>query len=175
MITIQKQRKKINYLFLICFIINISFSIQSYITYNFELEISESELGILFINSYNELDFCEKWTPALSIPILLVPSEIDISQIELYRKQLNSKIIIFSEYSIIIHFYIIKFLERYNNVIVGKETFSRQVQYCYFGLSLGIGNFSNLYENETLLYRIKNNNEIDKKIFSFDKWTLNRN
>ena len=44
-----------------------------------------------------------------------------------------------------------------------------------FGLSLGIGNFSNLYENETLLYRIKNNNEIDKKIFSFDKWTLNRN
>ena len=176
MITIQKPRKKINYLFLICFMINISFSIQSYITYNFELEISESELGILFINSYNDLDLCEKWTPALSIPILLVPSKTDLFYLEEIDKNLKANNIVFSEYPLnIILFFAPKFLERYNKIIVGKEILSRQIQYCYFGLSLGNGNFSNLYENETLLYRIKNNNEIDKKIFSFDKWSLNRN
>ena len=172
MIISTKNRKNI-ILFLICFILKISFSLQKYLAFRVNATITDNEFKIMHINNdlYNEDEHnCQYYVPSLLIPIVLLPSIISTKDfISLDRKCIVNFPIFKYEFSI--GLYKIPFLD-FGNVIAGKERFGDELTDCLLGLSIGKPNFD-INENEILLNHLYNYSYIERKIFSFDKWNIN--
>ena len=64
------ERKKV-FIFLIYFIINISFSLQKELDVNMEIDIQQSQLDFFKITDSQFDDKCKQWIPSLFTPILL--------------------------------------------------------------------------------------------------------
>ena len=160
------------YLFLICFIFNILFTTQTYIEFDIKISINENEIDRFYI--YTNNDICVEWTPSLFNPFLLVDRDTFIGEYESIDQSSFSipsismeefRIMIYGNNTFINHF----------NVFLAKERFTSFIKGCYFGLSKGMGNYKELKENYTNLNLLKENNNINKRIFSFNKWVLNDN
>ena len=74
-----------------------------------------------------------------------------------------------------VRFYSYIFLNKYQNVALGKERLTEYINNCYFGLSLGSKNSYDLNEEYYLLNQLSNSTQINQKVFSFDKWNINQN
>ena len=162
-----------NYLLLIIFIINIALGLQQYSTYTIEIHKNQSNLEIM---SLNFDDYCKEWIPSLLIPFLLVNNKVPT---ESYSYQAANIILPFLwnsyVHEISIRFFNYTFLNKYQNVLLGKERFSDYLNNCYFGLSLGPNYTYYLNESNYLLNQLYNSKQINKKIFSFGKWNINQN
>ena len=162
--------KKYIYLYLVCFITNLRYCSNNYTIFNMTMNIN-SELEIMHLKSEN--DICQDWIPSLFSSILLIPYGIDID----HKFPIEERIIkdipslsLDEELNVILYNY--KFLNKYN-AILGQVIFSRFFTNCYLGLSYKDSN--ELNESYIFLNKLKEDSHIDKKIFSFDKWTLMRN
>jgi hypothetical protein len=178
MINFPKLKNHILY-FIICSLLNILFTEEAYKKYIISIKI-EDTLGKLYINStnINQNDvkitaLCEQWIPSIFSPTLLVDSMRDTSEMTSIDKNgctaCTPIISTTSQFKLI--FYSYELFEK-GNLLLAKETFSEYVKDCYLGLSSGCGNYTILYDNETNLNILQKNNQIDKKIFSFNKWIL---
>ena len=171
MIISTKNRKNI-ILFLICFILKISFSLQKYLAFKVTATITDNEFGIMHINNdlYNENDYnFQYYVPSLLIPIVLLPSIISTKDFIYLKRNIIVNIPIFKdEFSI--GLFEIPFPD-FGNVIAGKVWFDDELTDCLLGLSIGKPNFD-INENEILLNHLYNYSYIERKIFSFDKWNI---
>lgn len=157
---------------LICFILNVTNTI-SIDKYPIEIPFTSSELDILFIEDKNDKYNCSEWIPSLLNPFLLVNSQSILdNDLNLGQFQIS---IPFIPKSFQIGFYSITIMEKYN-LISAKERFGTNFNGCYFGLLHKIGDYSeSMNESMISLNKLKENIIIDKRIFSFDKWNLERN
>ena len=161
------------YYFLISIAINISFCLKSYSKYTVIFNRRQDDLEIMQIKIND--DICPILTPSLFSPILLLPADIyssDFIRIDGYSYSL---ILPNFEYELRINLYSYPFLNKYNNFVIGKERFfSELIKNCYFGLSYG-NDINEIDQNYFLLNQLYLISEINKKIFSFDKWEINEN
>ena len=161
------------YLFLFFFTLNLPFTIQSFISYKMEVPINGEELELLSINNMGDL--CNPWIPSLFSPIILIRPEIYVG--EGWKEYLLVDIPSVSHYNadIMIYSYdTIKIFNRYN-VLLGQIRFYSIQNYCLFGLLNKKASFYKLQENQILLNQLKAIQPNIKKIFSFDKWEINKN
>ena len=156
-------------LYLISFLINIKFCLNIYL--KFSLQSNLSDIEIMHFKSDYYYDICQEWIPSLFSPIFLVYRDIRIDDFEAYgRIEINFPPLSINE-KFIIYLYSYIFLEQYE-AFLGQEIFSKFLNNkCYLGLSF---NYSyGLNESLVFLNKLKENKEIDKKVFSFDKWYIN--
>ena len=184
MIIYLNSRNHIYYL-LFFSILNILESEEKYQFFNITISKNEDELGKLYINNSqlfkdingNDIDNknCIYWIPSLFNPILFSHKELNIDNYEEYKDGSIIPIkapIISLDQEIPMNFFIYPLFNEYK-LILGKEQLSSIVDDCYFGLSLGFENNNNYFSNdETNLNKLMNNNKFDKKIVSFDKWSI---
>ena len=118
-----------------------------------------------------EEEKCGKWIPSLLSPILLVNSKINVKNFTTYNRD---NVVIYNptlkNEEVSFKCYLSNLYDKYH-LVLAKETFSTNIDACYFGLSSGIGN-STLLSNETNLNYLEKQELITQKIFSFDKWIL---
>lgn len=153
-------------------LLNLPFSIQFYDEYKINIPFSDKELDYFNINKKN-FTICEKWTPSLFNPIFLIPSEIETShldKISMENFDFNSLVISEDQIQINLYYY------SDDNLALAKQRFGNgEVKSCYFGLNFGIGDYKLiLNDSNNILSQLKDNNKINKKIFSFNKWKINK-
>ena len=155
------------YLYLISFFINIKFCLNNYLV--FYLQANLSDIEIMHFKNNFEYDICKEWVPSLFSPIFLVHSDIEIDNLKLYgRIDINFPPISINE-KLRIYIYNYTFFNEYE-AILGQERFRDFLAKCYLGLSF---NYSyGLNESLIFLNKLKENNQIAKKVFSFDKWNI---
>ena len=180
MIIYLNSRNQIYY-FLFFFILNILITEEKYEFFNITINKNEDELGNLYINNSqlfkdineNDDDKCIYWIPSLFNPILFGKSKLSAIDLEEYKDGTFSiKAPIFSNQELSMNLFLYSLFGKYK-LILGKEMFTGIVEGCYFGLSYGLGNNNNIFfDNETNLNKMLNEQKIDKKIFSFDKWII---
>ena len=129
-------------------------------------------LEFLYINNYDEKDPCKKWVPSLFSPILIANTENiygieykKLEEVEIPPKTMDSPLSL-----VIIYGFNFIFLDQYD-ILLAKKPF-QNIPYCYFGLSSIIGAFD-INETNITINRLYNNNKIEEKIFSFDRWFIN--
>ena len=138
--------------------------------YNYTMEISTEgdNLEVFYIKG----GLCEKLIPSLlySLPIVDMFKDFNDSVIP-DKIPIKNPLVSDSEIGMYL-FYCNNLLENFN-VILAKPRTSSYINDCYFGLSYRNGD-NKIDESFILLNYLKNNDEISEKIFSFDKWTLNK-
>ena len=162
---IYSLKKKI-YLYLVYLIISIGFCSNNYISFIININFNETEIEIYNIKDGGYYDdFCQKWTPSLFSPILLIPRDFNSKYLVDINRDLKIEIPTLSFREIFsIRLYNFIFFGRYN-VTLGRAKFSRIVTNCYLGLSPRIDNNSGFMEEDNLLIKLHKNGEIDKKYF----------
>ena len=161
---IYSLKKKI-YLYLVYLIISIGFCSNNYISFIININFNETEIEIYNIKdggSYD--DFCQKWTPSLFSPILLIPRDFNSKYLVDINRDLKIEIPTLSFREIFQLDYIISFFLE-DIITLGRAKFSRIVTNCYLGLSPRIDNNSGFMEEDNLLIKLHKNGEIDKKYF----------
>ena len=158
-------------LFIICLIINVPPSFQILNRYEIEIPTNKKELSNFFFTIKGEYNVCEKWVPSLFNPILLVSYEINKN----YREPIFHDIIDL-RYLFLNENKRIK-LNLYSSVNLGNYKFYlgkaiSNFYECYFGLSPNNYECNELREGINNLNILKENNQINKKVFSFNMWTL---
>jgi len=146
--------------------------------FDVEIVLENTNLEGLFISDKSEDKICPNWIPSLFLPLLYVSKNVDTKNAILITEYSKKKLfypVFFSNKTITVNTYQnINFLnEKFQSKIM-KEIY-QQVSNCYFGLSHGVNNFESLKEEDVTLNYLKENNFINKKIFSFDIWNLNNN
>lgn len=173
---IKKFLNLFNLFFIIVFVRNFSFTSQEYNPISIKVPFSEDKLNSLYIKTDNETNLCEQWIPSLLSPILLVPASINTTklvQLPIEAFEVNPWYVSDQGFKVILFNF--TFLNKYN-LFFGKEKFSNNVQKCYFGLNSLFGDYkNNLNESQDILSLLKNNSNIEQKIFSFKKWSINQN
>ena len=157
------------YLIIITFLINLRLCLNEYLALLLQANIKEEFEIIHFKNDFDK-DICQELIPSLFSPILLAHHEIEIDKPRIYEPiEINLPPISIEDFRIDIYNY--SFLNKYH-VLLGQERFSSFLTYCYLALSF---NFTDrLNESSSFLNKLKENNQITKKVFSFDKWILNK-
>ena len=159
--------EKYFYLYYVGFIINICYCSNNFSIFNLGLDIN-SELEIMHFKSKN--DICQDWIPSLFSPILLIPEGIDINyELEIKERFLMNILPLSLDEKLYVWLYNYKFLNIYN-AILGQIRFSDFLTNCYLGLSYKDSN--GLNESYIFLNNLKENSHINKKIFSFSKWSI---
>ena len=138
------------------------------ITFEMKSIITDSELDILNIECNLE-EQCSNWIPSLFNPIMLVPSYFDFSDALVKSSRIQTEFL--SNKEIDIFLFNFTFLNKYN-IYFAKERFQKYVHNCYFGLMKTINSNGDIFENQIILNKLKDDLNIDKKIFSFDKWMI---
>ncbi len=159
------------HLFIFIFLINLLFSKQEYYSYDMEIPTGNSELKILNIKSD---DICEEWIPSLSSPILIAPSNIDATdKKKIDELTINNPFLNFEEPQLDITLYNYYVLNQKFNATLGKIKNSQELKNCHLGLSSRFGTNTNINEKFFFLNILKENKNLNKSIYSFDKWKLN--
>ena len=169
------------YYFIFFFLLNTFLAKEKYSTFDIEILPTENDLDYFYINigdtdTQNDDDTkCEKWVPSLLSPILLVGRRIILPNIkEIDRGDIYMHFPVISDETFLIHLFSMNLYKNFN-LTLGKNSKGSSIDKCYFGLSTMFGDFSNIYENDTNLYTLVKNSEINQEIFSFDNWTINKN
>lgn len=138
--------------------------------YNYTMEISTEGdiLEVFFIKG----GFCEKWIPSLLYSLPIVDMYRNASD-QIQSDKVNIINPLVSDSGIDMYLYKSNILLENFNVILAKPRSSNKILDCYFGMSYRNGD-NKIDEAYILLNYLKNNDEISEKIFSFDKWTLNK-
>ena len=156
----------VKYYILLYIIINITIKQQNCYEYKIQAEKKESILEPLNID--NSEEDCTYLIPSLFDPILILSQgykggilkELVEINIPFYQSKLKGT-----------KYYFDKFLNELQTYGIKFDNSN-----CYFGLSMGYPNDTHgLSPNEVLLSCLEENKKINKKIFSFDKFTLNEN
>ena len=156
------------YSFLLLFIINIEFSNLKLNRFDITIDYSKG-LENLYINSEDDNDLCKKWIPSLFSPILLSNSK-DIKGEEQGKLSVSiPPISLDTKIPVQEYIYSFPFLDHQFEVILANNGYN--LLNCYFGLSARLGDFS-IDESNILINRLYDENKIDAKIFSFDRWDL---
>ena len=174
------KRKYYFYLISIFILINISLEEENKFTFEIEIPFTEKELEILFINEdkkltknegNDQINECKFWVPSLLNPVLLVPQSINITDDEYYLERFIINLPIF-EKQISVNLYNYLFLKKYN-AFSARDRYD-EIKKCYLGLSNQLGSYP--FKNETYFFLniLQKNNEIEKKIFSFNKWNIKK-
>ena len=168
--------KKQKELILICFLINIIFSNPQYETFNISIPFDDSHLDALYISDiYSSINksLCDNWIPSLRMPILLTKPDVEM---KLLIKDMNYdfllEIPLFNE-KVYVHLYLYTIFDKYE-IYLGRIKQAEDINQCYFGLSSGFGYFLLKEEKRINLNYLSNTTNNFKKIFSFDKWILNK-
>ena len=168
-----KRRKNI-YIFIIYFIFNISFSFQAIKKYDIYMNINRNDLDNFYFTDeeFNKFESpCNKWIPSIFNPILLTP-KINIDGIPMKEKlDLSIPIFLSSNSISTTLFKDVKFLDY--KFYAAKDNLAKKVFKCYFGLSSGLCNYKEIDKENINLNNL--NKDKEKRIFSFDKWTINNN
>ena len=161
------------YSFLI-FLISLNITILEIKEHIFQIKISKSnsELEFWHIDYDKTSDPCKQWIPSLFSPILLIPFGNEPGPQLEKESSCTIRSPIFSD-KFSVNLYNFSFLDAKYNVTLGMEKTALILFKCYFGLSYEISGFEGLKDNKIILNQLKSNNEIDEKIFSFDKWNIN--
>lgn len=174
MLNLLRNRKH-DYYFLFLFLLNIILEKSNYITFPLSTFINKEEFKPLSINDKNTGNVvCKYWIPSLLYPTLLVDPEYEIGQGLVYLKRKFKTFcpaILMTEELEIYLYENATFNE--NNLILSKIRNIVPVDDCFFGLAQK-GNYDALNESEINLIKLKNDNRIEKKIFSFDKWNIKK-
>jgi hypothetical protein len=129
-------------------------------------------LEFLYINNEDENDLCKKWVHSLFSPILIANTkeirgtEFKQVTVEIPPVAINSKF----ELMIISGFNFI-FLDQYD-ILLAKDPINQNIPNCYFGLSSRLGEFA-IDETKITINKLYDENKIEEKIFSFEKWFIN--
>lgn len=162
------------FLFLIVYTINISLIENNNSIFQIKISKLSTELEAFHIDTERQDKFCKQWVPSLLSPILVIPSIPDELPFEL-EDTCNINSPLFDD-TFSANLYNFSFLDPQYNVTLAKEKISKNVDKCYFGLSNRLDGYV-LKENKIILNdilnQLKNNKEINEKIFTFDKWNLN--
>ena len=158
------------YIFLICFIINISFSFQEYQTYKIKIPINQNELDNFNITSDKFDKFgepCKQWVLSIFNPILLAPriKSDGMPIIDDFTLNIQSLGIKGVQVSLDAN---VEFLD--HKFFLVKENLGRKVEKCYFGLSSGLCKYDEINIEQINLNNLIINKE--RKIFSFDKCNI---
>ena len=158
------------YSFLLLFIINIEFS---------NLKLNRSDITIdyskglenLYIYNEDDNDLCKKWVPSLFSPILLsnlkyiTGDELEELEVSIPPITLGSKIIL-QQYN-----HSFPFFDHQFKIILANNGYD--LPNCYFGLSSRLGDF-NIPKSHILINSLYDENKIDAKIFSFNRWIIKK-
>ena len=159
--------RKIIYFLLVFFFINIKISKQINI-FKISISSNETDLPILIIKSSDILG--EKdIIPSLLSPILLINEDFkDESTVQyIYANfTINNKI---ENTSWVLQN--LTMLKEYN-VVAGNKRFGNPLENCYLGLSSK--NWTFLNNSQILLNRLKEKDKSFQRIFSFDKWFIDK-
>ena len=166
------RSRKNHFIFFIIFIINLLFSKQEIIEYKMEISIGKQELDVFHINS--EGDICNQWIPSLLSPLPLIFKEVNISQ-DFLRISMYNPIVIQEESIITVYIHEYKFLKQKFDTFIGRLRDSEESGSCYLGLLPKLGVNKDLNESYIFLNTLAGTNQIENKIFSFDKWELSLN
>ena len=167
----KSQNTKQNiYLFLICFISNLLFTASNFGPLEMKSPITASELDILNIENNITDDQCGNWIPSLFNPIMLVFSSFISEDEDPITSTIQSETI--SNKDINIYLFNFTFLNEYN-ICFGKERNDQLVNNCYFGLMKKYESID-ISEGQIILNKLKIDNKIDQKIFSFGIWDLSK-
>ena len=160
-------------LYFILFIISVSFCDNKFKEYEIKADIRESGLEIMNYENINT-DICQKWILSLFSPLMLLPRHVRTEDNEkiVGRLEINIPTLSDEPIPILIFNSSRNELFEYNDVLYAKVK-SWDIDNCIAGFSRGIGNWNSLEENQTLLNQLYETNQINKKIFSFDKWLIN--
>ena len=159
-------------LFIICLIINISPSFQIINQYEIKIPINKEELSNFFFTVDDNFEACEKWVPSLLNSILLVSKNTDISS-----GMFIPEVILEIRYPFLNENELFK-LQFFSSVRIGNYNLFLGIPLiakfneCYFGLSPNTYEFKALKEPFNNLNILKEKNQINKKIFSFDMWAI---
>ena len=152
------------YLFLIFIVINIS----SEKILEYDIISSKTDLKPLYINSKDNI--CPKYIPSLFNPLPLVNNGDYDGVFPQYSKiQISNPIIEES----LFYIYLGNVIDNNIEIIFGMKNDYVDLEDCYFGLSLGLQESEELKDSNNTLDYLKNNNQIEEKKFSLDKWDLN--
>ena len=156
-------------IYLILFlIINIS-SVKVYHEFNMISNITNYDLEPLHIISKDNI--CPTYIPSLFNPIPLIKyGDYEYIFPQFYYITVSHPIIGKSEYEI----YKGNLIDNNIETIFGIKV-DLLGDICYFGLSSGLPSSIELKKKYNTLDYLKNTNQIEKKIFSIDKWDLNAN
>ena len=172
-----KMEKYVNIFFLCC-LFKIFSSTLELETFDVTIKLNDIELEGLFIDDKSEKNICEYWTPSLFMPLLYVSKDIDTKD-EILIPEYSEKELFYPVFfkNKSISFYTYDDTNFLNNKFQSKlmKDIYHPLISCYFGLSLGINNFVELKEEDVTLNYLKEKTFINKKIFSFDIWDLNKN
>jgi len=178
MINVLKSRNH-SYYFLFMVLLNIMFTKENYQEFTLTIPTGLDTLSELYFSdtiTKEDIKKCDGWVPSLFNPILLVPTNIIISEKEediLGIFRIISPVININE-EIDISLFRYKLFTGYD-LFFAKVLFNDDIIHkCYFGLCPGIVDY-NINENDINLNMMKKDLKIEQKIFSFDKWNITDN
>ena len=164
--------KKYFILFLICIIINISFSNQM-IEFEMTMDVN-SESKEFYINKQIEKSPCQQWTPSLFNPTLLIPKNNDVTKgTPMQSNDFNIKFPFINQNKIFLvrpYEGVPSIIENYDDILL--RTLESRLNLCYFGLSPGINIYKDLNKEHNTLNNLKTKEKIKERIFSFTKWDI---
>ena len=160
-------------LYFILFIISVSFCDNNYKAYEIKADIRESGLEIMNYEN-NKTDICQKWILSLFMPLMLLPRNENTEDIEIFDESLEIKVPVLSDEPFPINIFKSSRNELfgYYDVLYAKTKLWHIIDNCFVGLSCGNGNYDSLDENVTLLNQLYKTYQINKKVFSFDRWEI---
>ena len=164
------KRIRTHFYLCILFIINLLFTKQEITDYNMEIPIRKESLDVFHID-YD--DFCKQWIPSLLSPLLLSFGNAELNIID--RIEIFNPFEIPEKNEITLQIGSYEFLKEKYKVFLAKLKDYSETGLCYFGLLPKDGINPNLNESYILLKNLRDSNQIDNIIFSFDKWTINSN
>ena len=165
--------KSMDLKFYILLLLNILYTKQAFQTFDLIASINNDTLNPLHFEDKSSIKVkrCDYWVPSLFNPILLVHKNCNISGLQFLRESE----ILFAPitYDLLdINLYSFNEFQNYD-LILGKIVYNKMINECYFGLSYS--NNTDFNESEINLNKLRKDNKIDKRIFSFDKWSITDN
>lgn len=176
MIKFHKSKSLIKYFIIWIILSNLIYADQKYTTLDLTTSLGENELNQLHFDDNSKTNKCNNWIPALFNPIMLVHFGVDMNGLNPFNSfEMTSPVFQTNGEEIDISLYYYKFFDQYDEIVFGKNFYNKEIiKQCYFGLSKGLGNYQIISENQINLNMLKNKKFLDEKIFSFDKWIINK-
>lgn len=163
----MNKKKLIYTLFILCVISTSSVEVNLN-KFEMSADFEGYELSILNIKNEESYDFCNIWIPSIFTPFILTNETIAHNS-KIYKK---IEVSLFSKEDFQVTLFNYTFLNHYN-LTVGKERYSNYIDNCYFGLLNKTNAYPNIEDFNMVLNQLVKREYIEKKIFSFDNWTIN--
>lgn len=168
------MKKQYFNLFIICFITKVFFSKQNLETFETQIKTNINSEGF-YINDFKNYSQVEQWIPSLMSPTLLFVSTNDITKGDIIHDlnlDLRFPFIQHNKKYVVDVYQNAPFL-KFNYTGILMLIYESKKEKYYFGISPSTCEYPELKEEYNTLIKLKNDNSIHKKIFSFDTWKIN--